>query len=502
MMDSLTQFHFLRPWGLLFVVVGTLLTPIWYWLARRKAAVTRVIAPHLLPHLLLPAGERTRYRPVHSVSLILVLAGLAVSGPTWERTLPPFTDEQTRVIVIVDLSDSMGENGALALAQERVQSLTERHTGWYVGLTGYARSAHLVVPASRDRDLLALYLNSLEAGMIPGHGRNLAAALTMARASSPAPSAPQTLLLFTDQVSGLQSAPAALGQQENLLVMAPQDSLVDWSDSPLKALGAEARGFSTSGNDLRWLENRIESHFNGQQTRNNTLKWRDMGYWLVWPALLVSLLTFRKGWQLGKGLAGLLPWTLILPLLLATPLTPARAGGLEQAFLTPDQQGRRAFESEDYAKAARTFQDPYLKGLSAYRAADYALAIDSFRKLDTAAAWFYLGNSYARTVELEKAKIAYATALNKDPKLTAAAANLALVNRLADELHEDRAQASNIGADDLRFDNENRQGEGSRLQGLQALTADTWLENLNTSATSFLKRKFASEQRRLLEQEP
>lgn len=502
MIETLSHFHFLRPWGLLFVIAGITLVPVWAWLGKRRDAVARMIAPHLLPHLSLPSDRHARFRPVHGVALLLVLAGSALSGPTWQRTLPPFADEQTRVTVIIDLSSSMDNKGTLAIAQDRIQTLADRHPGWYVGLISYGRTAHQVVPASRDRDLLALYLNSLEAGMIPGQGRNLAAALEMASETSGGQSAPQTLLLFTDRLSGLSAPPDSFNSRENLLVLAPPAALTDGSESGFRDLGANVRGFATSDEDLVWLEGQIQSHFNRQQSLDDSLKWRDMGYWLVWPALLVSLSTFRRGWRLGGGLASFLPWALAPLVLLATPGTPASAGELEDAFMTRDQQGRLAFESGDYAKAARTFNNPYLRGLSAYRAADYTAAIGSFRKLDTAKAWFYLGNSYARTVELEKAIIAYETALAKNPELASAKANLALVRQLASEVNEERAQAPDIGADEVSFDNDSGQGARTELQSQQSITADIWLQNLNTSATDFLKRKFAGEQRRLLGEQP
>ncbi|MFP3733142.1 hypothetical protein SB690_20490, partial [Bacillus sp. SIMBA_006] len=69
-----------------------------------------------------------------------------------------------------------------------------------------------------------------------------------------------------------------------------------------------------------------------------------------------------------------------------------QAGVWADAFLTPDQQGRRAFEHRDYAAAATHFVDPYWKGRAAYAAGDYAAALTAFSALDKPEAHFYVGN--------------------------------------------------------------------------------------------------------------
>lgn len=489
-MDSLAQFHFLRPWALLLVLLGTLLYPLWRWFRARRNLLTSMIAPHLLAHLLLPADRAQRFSPIHGVSALLIITGLAIAGPTWDKVLPAFADEQTRVSILLDLSPSMaGKPGkdTLALAQERILALAQQQPGWQLGLVAYASSAHLVMPNSRDAELLKLYLNSLEAGLIPGAGRNLSAALSTALENQTDSSAPLTLILFTDNLGSAQLAqsPEKLPSKVSVLVLAPAETLAS-AGPALAALGADSRALATQDEDVRWLERRVQSHFSRQQSLDDELKWRDAGYWLVWPLLLLTLLSARRGWRL--------QWCLLPFVLLLHPLPAANAGPLADAFLTADQQGRLAFEDGQYARAARLFADPYLRGLSAYNAADLPAAMSSLKQVDSAAAWFYLGNSYARQMEFDKAQIAYQKALEKQPDLAPAKANLALVTRLAQQLEDERKQAPPMDADELRFDQEAGQGVLAEQQQ-EHLSDEIWLQNLNISATDFLRRKFAIEQR-------
>lgn len=493
MMDTLAQFHFLRPWGLLLVLAGVLLYPLWHWLKARQGALSQVIAPHLLPHLLLPANVSQKFRPIHGFSALLIIAGLAISGPTCDKVLPPFADDQTLVTVVIDLSPSMAgsqKNSTLALAQDRIQALAQSQPGWYIGLIAYARSAHMVMPNTRDTELLKLYLNSLVAGMIPGTGRNLSMAVATAVQSQSDKSKPQTVIVVSDNLaaSSLDQAQAPLPKNVNVLMLAPANALSNKAARPiLDSLTAEARAFSTREGDVRWLERHVQSHFSRHQSLDNDLKWRDIGYWLIWPALLLSLLSIRKGWRL--------QWCLIPFVLILTPVSPVNAGSLSDAFFTPDQQGRLAFEAQRYAAAAQQFQNPYLRSLSAYRAFDYTTAAAGFRQLNTAEAWFYLGNSYAKQMEFPKAKVAYEKALKKQPQLNQAKANLALVTRLSKELDQERENAPSMEADELRFDAESDQGVAAEIQSQPHVTDDIWLQNISTSATDFLRRKFAIEQR-------
>lgn len=487
MMEALNEFHFLRPWALLITLFGLMLIPLWQRLCRHRDALQRMIAPHLLRHLKISAGAQQRWLPIHGTSLLLILGGLAVAGPSWDRALPPFAEEKTRVTLLIDLSPSMGTgSNTLALAQEHIQTLAQQNPGWHLSLIGYGPSAHLILPPTRDRELLSLYLNSLEAGLIPGSGRNLEAALALAQSSLQQASDAQALILITDDLGNTQLGEPAT-PAGSILVLAPETTLnTAAAELRIEQLGAHSRTFSTRESDVRWLENQVEAHFTRLNNRDDELEWRDLGYWLVWPALLLSLVSVRKGWQV--------QWCwLPLALFLSAP-PQAEAGTLADAFLTPDQQGRIAFESGRYSEAAEQFQSLYLRGVSAYRAADYALAIEHFSQLETAEAWFYLGNRYARQLELHKAVTAYETALQKQPDFPAARQNLALIEPLARQLDAEREGAPEMEADALRFDKRADQGTPAEIQRSTRMNDAVWLENLNTSATEFLRRRFAAEQ--------
>ncbi len=91
MAEQLSNFHFIRPIWLL-LLLGALAL---YWLIQRQENVHerwgKVIAPHLLKHLVVGRSRRWQIRPVHLVCAAVIFGGVAMAGPTWERELPPFT---------------------------------------------------------------------------------------------------------------------------------------------------------------------------------------------------------------------------------------------------------------------------------------------------------------------------------------------------------------------------------------------------------------------------
>ncbi len=106
MSEMLQQFHFLRPWWLL----ALLLLPLLGWLGvRRNAAqleLSRLVDADLLPHLLSGrAGNRSL--PVWLFAFGWSLCALAMAGPTWSRVEQPLYASRAAQVVAISLSQHM-----------------------------------------------------------------------------------------------------------------------------------------------------------------------------------------------------------------------------------------------------------------------------------------------------------------------------------------------------------------------------------------------------------
>ena len=101
------QFHFLRPaWLLALVPLAWL---IWYGLHRkhRSRSWQSVVDAQLLPHLLKGRETFKSKSLLVLLSICGVLSILALAGPAWERLPRPAFNQQSALVIALDLSRSM-----------------------------------------------------------------------------------------------------------------------------------------------------------------------------------------------------------------------------------------------------------------------------------------------------------------------------------------------------------------------------------------------------------
>lgn len=522
---DLNALHFIRPLWLCLLLPALWLP--WAWRRQRQAGhnLTATIAPHLLKHLLICPQERPQLRPVYLLSALLVLGTVAAAGPTWQQDRPPFVQDQAVLILAVDLSPSMDASDVpptrLQAVKHKLHELIQRRAGARTGLLVYAGSAHLVLPPTDDPELLDSFIQALATDLLDSPGKNVLAVAERAIALLQAEQTPGTLVLFSDgadsqQLPALRQLLASTQVDLQLLILAVgnQDggllsnvngaARLDSDGKPLlaefdqhaleqlaKATDAPIGSLTLNADDLDWIQLHAQQHFAAANADNNEVHWKDAGYWLCWLLLPLAWLSIRRGWSISW-----LP-ALLLTVGLGGQAPSAQAGVLADAFMTADQQGRWAFERQHYPAAAAHFNDPYWKGLAAYKAAEFNLALASFAKLDSAAAYFYLGNSHARLHHYPQALSAYAQALRLQPEFAQAQFNQALVTELQRQFEADQQVAPEEDPDQEQFDDQGKpgdKGEKVMLNGPKTVSAELWLRNLNTSPAGFLKQKFRLQQ--------
>ena len=514
---NLSDFHFLRPLWLLLVPFAALLPVLWRRSRDLQRRLRGNIAEHLLPHLLITPQDSHRFRPVHLVCAVLILGAIAVAGPTWEQDRPDFLENRAPMIIAIDLSPSMDANDVqptrLEAAKHKLHDLIQRRAGARNALIAYAGSAHLVLPATDDPALLDTFMQALSTELISKSGKNVSAVIDQAKRLLAAEKTPGTLLLITDgadtsQLAGLEKQLDGSGLQVLILAVGSEDggvihdangqvrtdsngrpALGSFDQAALKqlasAMDAPLGSLTLNNDDLDWIELHARQHFQSASDEQRELHWKDAGYWLCWPLLLLAFLSVRKGWSV-NWMAGLL-----LAVGLGMQPAPAQANALTDAFFTPDQQGRWAFEHEHFPQAAAHFVDPYWKGIAAYNAADFDLALASFARLETPQAYFYLGNIYVRRFKFDEAIAAYNQALKLQPQFPEATANLALAIALQKDTESAEQNAPEVKPDEIKMDKAPGKGQSKAVETEQAASDAQWLENLTTSPAKFLKQKFS-----------
>lgn len=421
--DFFAALHFLRPTWLWGIAALPLLA--WGWRRRMLARDPwhgRVDA-HLLPHLLEDAHRAKLHRwwPVVSACVAWLLALLALAGPSWQRSVQPLWQVRMPLVVALDLSGGIAASdlppSRLAQARATLASLLQRRSGGDVGLLVYAEEPFVVAPLTSDPANVALFLDSLSPGIMPGDvdgasraDRAIAKAADLLRQAGHSQG---DILLLEDSApaSAVAAARDAAAQGYRVSVLGLGTAAgAPWRDTTGRirhaALApASLRAVAKAGNGayaplqgdgvaaLGVLEPR---QGNGGATRGQAQAWLDQGYWLLLPLLLLVAFAFRRGGALGLCLAfALLPWS------------PARAADGIDWWRRADQQA--------HARLAA--------GADAYRQGRYDQALRAWDGLPGAEAAYNRGNAFARLGRYPEALEAYERALQMQPGMADAIAN-------------------------------------------------------------------------------
>ena len=319
-------FHFLRP---LWLVAVPAIIMIW-WLVRRRDADRRLfgklVAPHLRDALTMNLADSSAIRPVDYVAVAALCAILAAAGPTWSKQPSPWFSETAPLVVAIEVSDSMRSNDLqptrLDRARFKILDLIGARTGSRTAIIAYAGSAHIVIPPTSDIDVIKPLLESIDPAVMPVPGADATAALAVAERLLGDELSIGTVLFVNDgfepaDVAGVTEfaarpgAPAlvalVVGTDEGGVALMPDGSpaVADGGgriDTSIDAAvlrrmsresGMDIQRARAGKDDIQQLVRAIESSL--RQADDPNARWKDQGWWLLWPAALLTLLWFRRG---------------------------------------------------------------------------------------------------------------------------------------------------------------------------------------------------------------
>ena len=106
-MNTLQEFHWLRPEWLLGLLPVLVLVGLLFRLQRSANNWQQVIAPELLPHLIEGTLAPTRRRGLMVLLLAWAICCVALAGPVWEKITVPIHKKESALVILFDLSPSM-----------------------------------------------------------------------------------------------------------------------------------------------------------------------------------------------------------------------------------------------------------------------------------------------------------------------------------------------------------------------------------------------------------
>ena len=540
-LTMLEHFHFLRPSWALLLLPWLVVVVMRNQQRDRRDRFTGIIAPHLLQHLRLQRFDTRYVNPKNFSLLFMLLVLLILMGPTWRQQLSPLNQDKAPLILMLDVSSTMQQTDVqpsrLQRAKQKISDLLALRTDKKTALIVYSGTAHTALSLTADQEILNQYLAAITPAIMPRPGKFPEYSLPLVDEILRNNKAPATIVMFSDGL-GIESAQAFesyfSSHPHQLLVVGvgsedEKPGIAPLERESLKTLASEAKGaylpLTIDDADVRQLNRRIERYYT--VTEDSALPWVDSGYPLVFPAMGLFLMWFRRGWTL--------TWVwLVLPVVLSSAPVPALAQqeatpiaheqsatelssairGFTRLWLTGDQQGRLLLQLGHYPQAAARFDDFMWKGIAYYYAEDFMLAAEYFSREDSDDALFNEANARAQGRDYVRAVHRYDRLLARNPDYPGAVVNRAQVRAIIAEIERlsaSQQQESGAGAQEKQLSADDaipaqgadeiswQQTKVTQLTAEDILqdtaTSDMWLRGVQQDPSNFLAIKFGMQVR-------
>ena len=422
---------------------------------RRAEEWKRSFSKQLLPHITIPGTRRQFLLPRILLILLLSLMVLGLAGPTWEEKDHPGNRTEEALVIVMDLSWSMLaediQPNRLERAKLKMKDLFDAQPGIRTALVAYAGSAHMVVPFTNDYPVISYQMDALRPSIMPMMGSNLVDALNLADSLLVRVEVPGSILLLTDGITEEDviriKESARKSKIEVMILGTPGGATIPWGRDVLKDRSGNAvvAGFDPAllgelGGDpdiniVTVTLDETDVQILAMHIRENLefitdpelaeTEWRDAGYWILVPLILLTLLWFRRGWMVH--------WIWLLFLIPGC----SASGDFRMAdlFRTRDQQGEQLMLKGEHEQAAERFESDRWKGYAYAEAGDLEEAIQAYGYETNAEGFYNLGVLYALNGDADAAREAFRIALEMNPEMVSAKDNLERVDQVLDSLH-------------------------------------------------------------------
>ena len=434
------QFHFLRPGWLLALLVLALVL----WLLRRRGFDSgnwrAVIDARLLPHVWSASATARARRLPWIIATASARAIVALAGPTWERRQQSVYQQQSALVIALDLSRSMDATdirpSRLVRARHKIADILKLRLEGQTALLVYAADAFTVTPLTSDVETILALLPVLETQLMPAQGTRADRAFERALELFANSGVTQgDLLLITDGVSELEARRLGTLLEQHgelrlsvLAIGTPEGGPVPLSngdflknpdgdiviaktnEAMLQHLAERGGGaytaLSADDLDVNTLNYVMESRTDrgqAQESDRSADLWREFGPTLLLLVLPLAALAFRRG----------LLW--LVPVFLLTAPPDADAFDWQALWQNDDQRALQMYREGEHRQAAELFDNEDWQATASYRAGDYAAAAESWQQREDVDAAYNYATALAQQGRYDEALAAYDRLLEQQP---------------------------------------------------------------------------------------
>ena len=410
------DFHFLRPYWLIGLILPVLIYLQSYSQQKAESAWSKVCDENLLDFLLIKSnGEKRKWPMISAVVTVLFLV-VALAGPTWSKKSNPALSVENPVMIMLNMSGDMWQKDVSPSRIERakyvIKDLVKTLKNTESGLIVYSKEPFMITPLTEDAAIIDNLLPALEMNIMPENGDRLDRAIDLAVERMQEAALPSgNIVVLTANIgerfdAALESASkaAAAGYDVDIVNMNSQNN------DKLKMVAEKGRGLYISYNKgLDLLIKKINDITAKEikQSQNMQTVWNDMGWYFLWLPALLLLGYFRRG----------LLVIVVMFLLFGQPVQASW-------FLNDNQEALKNFKELNYGAAAEKFTDTQWKASAAYKSGDYDAAFKNFAKGNDVTALYNQGNALAKGGKIDEAIKKYEEVLQQKPDFEDAKFNL------------------------------------------------------------------------------
>ena len=496
-LETLSEFHFLRPWWLLLLIV----VPFLIWAQIRFVARAnnwhKVISDSLFDALIESKSSRRVRTAMALPPLALICAAFALAGPAYERLPQPVETKQDPIVIVLDLTLSMASTdiqpSRIERAKFKISDLLAHRDEGLTGLVVYAGDAYVVTPLTSDTSNISNLLPSLHPEMMPVRGSNVIAAVELANKLFISLAQERgRIILLTDGITnfGKLRDTVDLRYPISILGIVPTEEKTPNGGEPVMeqgllrdfamVTGGRYRTITLNDTDIEYLLQEAaltETELLENQTFDT---WHDIGYLLVLPLALLLALSMRRG-----GLA----------VVLLVVGANVQAGWLEDLWVQKDRQALAAHDEGNFAAAADLFRDPQWRAVAKYRSGSYAEAEELFSQNDEVESIYNQGNALAWEGRFSDALEAYDVVLAKEPDHQDAQHNKDVIEALLEAMQQQ--QNGDSGEDQNGDPQESEQQSDQNAQAQNQSQTDQNSSDTNSnSQTASAQQDDATEESR------
>mgnify|MGYP002624120892 CR=1 FL=1 len=465
------NFHFLRPYLLLLIVIPVVLYRLYFHNSAILSSWRKVVDEPLLDYLLIKGSSRRRHFYIFSTLAALIFTVLIAAGPSWEQREVPQLQKQNPVFIMLNLSSDMAKEdlkpNRLERAKYKIKDFLGMLTSVQSAMMVYSSEPFVIAPFTQDTGLLQNLLGQVNLDIMPVNGDRLDRAIALAVERIKAAGYDNgSLIIFTPDVGqkfdlALEAAKSAATQNINVNIIGISSA----NNEKLAMIAQTGSGsywtIQPDDSRLKTLAQRINDvNAPIKASANQNLQYIDGGWYFLWLPLLGCLMLFRK--------------ELLVILLTFILVAPAQAG----FFTNADQDGIKAFQNGNFDKAAALFKDKNWQAASYYRLGNYTEAHKLY-SLDSSVEGLYnQGNAYAKSGAIKEAIAKYEEVLQIDPNHEDAKFNLDYLKKQQEQQNQQQNQdnqdnqngqdnqnsQSSSAGDDGDNDNQDEQSSSSSSQ--------------------------------------